>query len=271
MDFKPTTEEKEVGSIGVIYGTAGIGKTTTIATAVKEAGVKGVFISCGEDGLSPLQQAKDSKLKGVQRIPHIIKSWPDLVEAVRWVAKESYEVVAFDSVSLIMNSLEEYCFDKYFTKDPTSHGNSMTPLALKNKAYGFAKSGLIPFMADEWKTFIDGVQYLSEVKKMKVLISSHTALKKAKIVTEELEYDFGDLDMPQTKHVHLSDMLTDISDYVLYGKRDVSVFKGKTKNSAGGSNDRVFCTQESPMYKAKNRYGMEEEIPAEWPEIKKYL
>jgi hypothetical protein len=270
MDFNPTVSEKKIGSIGVFYGLAGIGKTTTIATAVKEVGDKGLFVSCGEDGLSPLQQNDKSELKGLQRLPETIKDWGTMMEAVRWIAKQEYEVVAFDSISLLMKNLEDYCFEKYYVQDAQAHGQNKTVTDLRKKAYGFAKSELIAYMSKEWDSFITAVQYLRE-KGVTVLISSHTALKKAKIVTEDLEYDYGDLDMPQTKHVSLGTALTDIADFVLYGKRDVTVFKGEKKNVAGGSNDRVYCTQESPMFKAKNRYDMNEEIPASWEEIKKYL
>jgi hypothetical protein len=270
MDFNPTTVEKKIGSLGIFYGVAGIGKSTTIATAVKEAGDKGIFISCGEDGLSPLQQAKDSELKGVQKLPDVIKDWDTFIGSIRWVAQQDYDVVAFDSVSMLMKNLEDYCFDKYYVKDAKAHGQNKSVTDLRKKAYGFAKSELISYMSKEWETFVTGVQYLRE-KGVMVLISSHTALKKAKIVDQDLEYDYADLDMPQTKHTSLGTMLTDVADLVLYGKRDITVFKGDKKNVAGGSNDRVYCTQESPMFKAKNRYNMPEEISADWQSIKKYL
>lgn len=61
-----TKEIKEVGKIIGIYAQPSVGKTTMAAQAVKDAGDAGIFISCGENGLSLNQ--KDTTFADITNI-----------------------------------------------------------------------------------------------------------------------------------------------------------------------------------------------------------
>jgi cell division protein FtsI/penicillin-binding protein 2 len=108
--FNPTKEIKKVGTVAVLYGEGGCGKTTVIASAIKESD-NGIFVSIGENGLSPLQ--KDSSvfdLTDVTTLGKTITKWSDpeeggFIEALRWLATSDYTDIALDSVTLIESSL----------------------------------------------------------------------------------------------------------------------------------------------------------------------
>ena len=104
-----------------------------------------------------------------------------------------------------------------------------------------------------------------------IFISCHRGVRKVKPVDEELEYDTYDIDLPFTKKVSLASMLIAESDMVVYGKKNITLAKGKTKTKAMGDDSRILVTQGTPTVAAKFRGNAPEEIPMSWEELKKYL
>ncbi len=286
--FTTSTETKPIGKIAVIYGEGGIGKSSIIGSAIKDAGDNGLLVSVGEDGITPLKNnSVHVDLSGVNHLDGVISKWATtpkqsakkdgekvngLMELMFWLAKQSYTDVAFDSLSMIMEALEEYCFQVYYLDDPTSHGQAGgSREQLWAKANGFGKSELIGYMSKEWKRFLAGIQYLRS-KNINVYISSHTATKKGRLITEDLEFDYAALNMPSNKNYDLSTDLFNCSDIFLYGKTDTIVAKGKNGKGRGlGGEGRVLVSKSDAVIKAKARVNMPDEIEASWTELKKYI
>lgn len=276
--FETTTDIKKVGNIVTLYGIGGIGKTTTLAQAVKEAGEKGIFIPIGEDGLSTLQRdVTRFDLTGVNRLPDPIMEWDNekkggFVQVMKHLLTDGggYETISIDSISMILPSLEDYCFDKYFLKDPEAHGKNMTEDKLRNKAYGFGKSQLIAFMSNEWSKFLLSIKMLRDRGK-NIFISSHSKISKAKAPDQDLEYDIVTLSMPKTKNEDLATELYNTSDFFLYGKKDIKKVTGDRGDKAIGGKNRVYVTEGDAVVSAKSRGTMPEEIEANYETIKKYL
>ena len=283
--FNVTKEVREVGEVLVVYSEPGCGKTTLIAQAIKEAGDRGLFIPIVEDGLSPLQKPNARfDLSEVQNIGTTISSWHNVtdndgniakhgvVETLRWLCHPDqlaqFDVIALDSLNLIQNDLEDYCYQTYFVNNPEYSGKDAK--IIKALAYGFGKNSLIDHMADEWEMVIKALRFLKD-KGKKVYISCHRGVRKVKPVDAELEYDTYDIDLPFTKKVSLSSMLIAESDMVVYGKKNITLAKGKTKTKAMGDDSRLLVTQGSPTVAAKFRGNAPEEIPMSWVELKKYL
>ena len=283
--FNVTKEVREVGEVLVVYSEPGCGKTTLIAQAIKEAGDRGLFIPIVEDGLSPLQKPNARfDLSDVQNIGVTISNWHNVtdgegnitkhgvVETLRWLCMpeqvDKFDVIALDSLNLISNSLEDYSYQTYFVNNPDNAGKDAK--IVKALAYGFGKNGLIEHMADEWETVIKALRFLKD-KGKKVFISCHRGVRKVKPVDEELEYDTYDIDLPFTKKVSLSNMLIAEADMVVYGKKNVTLAKGKTKTRAIGDDSRILVTQGTPTVAAKFRGNAPEEIAMNWEELKQYL
>lgn len=285
MGFSVSKEKKEIGKITVIYGEGGLGKSSIIGQAVLEAGDKGLIVSVGEDGITPLKDGESfADLSGVNHLDTVVKKWratpkqikegvevDGVIELMRWIAKQDFKVVAFDSLSMIMPALEQYCFQAYYLDDPSAHGKqTKTEEELRSKAYGFGKSDLLAYMNKEWNMFISSLQYLRD-KGVNVFITSHTATKKGRIITEDLEFDFAFLDLPNNKNYDLGQTLFNCSDLFLYGRRDIVVANNNGRGKAIGGKERVLVTESDAVIRAKARANMPEEIPATWESLKKYI
>jgi len=287
--IKPSMEITPVGTVALIYSEPGVGKSTVLAQGVKEAGERGLWISVVEDGLSPLQKSTDLfDLTKVNKMPKPVTKWdydpeadekckdkdntmPGLLQVLRYVCTNiaDYDIVAIDSLNLIMENLEEYCFQLYFMNNPEYAG--MTDAVKKTMAYGYGSSRLITHMGNEWSKLLVALRYLKE-KNVTVLLSNHRMVKKVKMVDQDTDYNSYSPNYPFTNKVDLGEMLVAESDLVLYGKFDIIVAKkdgGKTK--AMGGTERVFVTTNTPTVVAKKRVKLADTIPLTWKSLKKAL
>jgi hypothetical protein len=270
MDFNVTTESKPVGDVVFLYSVPGMGKTTFLAEAARAE--KGLFVPVVEDGLSPLQ--KGGELKGVPRID-VIKTWTDFRAFMNWFAREgskTYKSVSVDSFNLIMASLEEYCFNKYFITNPEN--SKLTPDVVRAMAYGFGKSRLIDHMKLEIDKLLEFQRWCKD-SCINLYISSHSTTQKVSELGTETEYERHAPDMPLTKKADLAGDITKEADFVLFGHQDINVVKsgnGKDrKKNKALDNGRVLETYLSPYWSAKRRGFMEDKIGFSYNEFKEAL
>ncbi len=277
--FTPSDETVVAGTVAIVYSAPGMGKSTLLAQAVKEAGDRGIWVSTVEEGLAPLQ--KDTEfidLTKVNRVPEPITEWTDkekggMLEVLRWLCSpeqlEKYDVIAIDSLNLIKASLEEYCFKAYFINNP-EHANKNAD-EVKGLAYQFGASNLISHMGNEWEKIVTALRYL-KAKNKTVLVSCHQAIRKMNGLNAELDYDAITIDLPYAKKVDLTDMITKEAEFVVYGKKDLVLAQAKNKKTKviGGDN-RILVTQSNPTITAKFRGSAPEEIEFSWKALKEYI
>ena len=281
MNFKPTNKDRSTGLMNIIYGAGGTHKSTIIAEAVKQA-PKGIFISVGEDGISPLQrEGSYGDLSGITTLGQTVKGWDaeyiddqgtikgddGILPVLRWLAGQDYTDIAIDSLTMIAPALEEFCFRKYYVNQ-NDKGKSLEEL--RTKANGFGKSDILNFMAQEWSKLLDAFRFLRE-KGVNIYITAHTRITKGRLIDEELEFDTLDLDLPNNKNVSLSTPLYNMSDNFLCALQETTVLKGNRKNTARLGDEVVLQSSPDAYRKAKSRLSIEDMIPATFSELRKFL
>lgn len=210
-------------------------------------------------------------------MPAPITKWTSdkggLVQLLRWICSpeqlNKYDVIAVDSLNLIVSDLEDYAFTTYFVNNPEYSGKDEK--IVKALAYGFGKNGLVNHMANEWSTVVKALRFLKSHGK-KVFISCHRGVRKVKIVDQDVEFDSYTIDLPAVKQADMAGMLIAEADTVVYGKFDVQTSRGKGgKVNVSGGTDRVLIATQTATVAAKNRSSIPDEVPFTWEELKKYL
>jgi len=219
----------------LIHGVAGVGKTTFAAEANAP-----VFVQT-EDGLGTLSPA---------HFP-LARTFEEVLEALVALYTEEHEfrTVVIDSVDW----LEPLIWAK------ACRENGWT--SIEDAGYGkgyIAALGL-------WRQYIDGLNALRDDRGMTVVQIAHTDIKRF----DSPEHDPYDRYLIKL-HARAAALLQEHSDVVLFANYRISTVKAdvgfnKKVNRALGSGERVIHTAERPAFLAKNRYGLPETLPLDWP------
>lgn len=218
----------------LVYGTHGVGKTSFAASAPNP-----VFIQT-EDGLGMI----DAPTFG------LLKSYDEIMEAIGALYGEEH-----DRQTVVIDSLDWL--------EPIIWAQACKDNGWANiEAAGYGK-GYVAAL-DLWRTVLDGLNALRDEKGMTVVMLAHSDIKR--------------FDSPETEpydryiiklHARASALVQEHVDCVFFVnyrvatvKTDVG-FNKKIVRAVGGS-DRVLYTAERPAFLAKNRYGLEEQLPLEW-------
>lgn len=110
LQFSKTGDAEHQAFRGVIYGPAGIGKTTLARTLT---GLGRVLIVSGESGLAPLSGDDLDVVTFKTR-----QDFADLVEALHTGELDSYDVLFFDSLTEAGSIIDKWAFDKFAQEDP---------------------------------------------------------------------------------------------------------------------------------------------------------
>lgn len=218
----------------LLYGTAGIGKTT-LATAAPAP----VVIQT-EEGL------------GMIDVPHfpLAKTWDEVMGAFGALYEEdhSFETLVFDSA----DHFEPIVWAE------TCRRNGWANI----EAAGYGKGYVAA--ADVWRELLDAVNALRTEKGMAIIIIAHHETKRFDS-PETDPYDRYQIKL----HKRAGDLLLEKADMVLFANWKVSTTKAETgfgqKVTRGvGRGERMLYTEERPAFVAKNRYGLPPEIPLSW-------
>jgi hypothetical protein len=115
--------------------------------------------------------------------------------------------------------------------------------------------------AEEWRSVIEGLDILRNVKRMNVIVIAHVKIKRFDDPTSD-SYDRYILDM----HEGVSSILIEWCDVLGFVQHDVTMktteggFNKKIIKGIG-SGERILHLEERPGFLAKNRYGMPPSIP----------
>jgi len=229
----------------LIYGTAGIGKSTFGAMAPDP-----VFIQT-EDGLDAINVAHYPLANTYQEVMGYLSEL--------CTEPHDYKTLVIDSVDWFERILQaQLCGER--------NVKSISDIPY-GKGYEIA--------LDLWREYISALNYLRDNRGMMIIQIAHADIKRFENPETE-GYDRYQIKL----HQKASALLDEHSDIVLFANHVVSVRKKqdgfKETVKAIGSGQRVLHTEERPAFKAKNRYSLPAEIPfdkdgAYWTELVQHI
>lgn len=235
----------------LIYGTEGIGKSTTAAQAPKP-----IFIPT-EDGLDQIDCASFPKAR----------SFADVQSAIGELLRDEHEfqTVVIDSADW----LEHLIFDALCEQ----YGVSSIEKVDGGYARGYTHA------LTHWRPLLDDIDRLRNERGMCVIMLAHAKVEKF----EDPEHSAYDRYSPRL-HKHATALITEWADAVLFATRKIitktqdagfnrerTIAAGLGKDSTGGGGERVLRTVGSPACIAKNRYGLPAELPLSWQALMQHL
>lgn len=213
--------------LALIYGPAGVGKTTLGAGAPNP-----IFLGT-ESGTHFID---------VSRFP-APKTFDDVTAAVDTLKKEKhgYETLVIDS----LDWLEPLVWSKV-----VSDGKVKTI-----EDFGYGKGYVLALKV--WQDFIKNLAELREEKKLNILLLAHSHVKPYNDPKTNSSYDRYIMKL----HDKAGGLFKEFVDAILFNTYSVETAKDKMgKDRAYGDGNRVLYTQYRPSFDAKNRMGLPFEI-----------
>lgn len=225
----------------LVYGTAGIGKSTFATCAPAPIVIQ------TEDGLGEID---------CHKFP-VAQSLDDFLQALGALYREEhmYRTVVIDS----LDWLERLIWAKVCA---TRQVASIEDIGY-GKGYTFALS--------HWRDVLDGLSALRDQRGMTVILIAHTRIERF----ENPETDAYDRYVPRL-HKTAAALVSEWCDEVLFASYRVFTktsdegFNQKRVQGLG-SGERVLRTTERPSHLAKNRLNLPDELPLAWSEFAKHL
>ena len=231
----------------LIYGTEGIGKSTTAAGAPKP-----IFIPT-EDGLDQIE-CSSFPLAG---------KLADVEAALQLLLHEEHDfgTVVLDSADWLERLIWDVLCEQYGVT------------SIEKADGGYAKG--YTHALTHWRKVLDDLNTLRTKRGMCVILLAHAKVEKF----EDPEHSAYDRYSPRL-HKHANALVTEWADAVLFATRKII-----TKTEDGGFNrertiaaglgkdggERVLRTVGSPACVAKNRYDLPAELPLSWPALMQAL
>jgi hypothetical protein len=218
----------------VVYGVAGIGKTTFAACAPSPVAI------WTEDGAGTLDIAGFPKAT----------SFADVLQAlgVLYAEEHPYKTLIVDSLDWLEPLIWEHVCAQNGKKSIED--------------FGFGKGYLAAM--DAWRQFLDGVNAVRDKKNMAVVLIAHHRVKRFDSPETE-PYDRYEMKL----HDRASALVQEHSDIIGFANYRVMTtstdagFNNKVRRGIG-TGERLLHLVEKPAFVAKNRYGMPESIPLDW-------
>jgi hypothetical protein len=227
----------------LIYGTEGIGKSTTAAGAPTP-----IFIPT-EDGLDQIDCAS---------FP-LATRLADVDSALRSLIQEQhdFETVVIDSVDWLERLVWDVLCEQYGVT------------SIEKVDGGYAKG--YTHALTHWRKLLSDLNTLRTERSMCVILLAHSKVEKF----EDPEFGTYDRHSPRL-HRHVTALLTEWADAVLFATRKIITKTedgrfGRERTIASGlgkdGGERILRTVGSPACVAKNRYGLPAELSLSWPAL----
>lgn len=221
----------------VVYGPEGIGKSTFAAQFPMP-----LFIDT--EG--------STKLLDVKRLPRP-ESWSVLSQMVDEVAKnpEVCRTLVIDTVDWAERLCSEYVCEK---------GNKRSI-----EEFGYGKGYVL--IKEEFGRLLDKLNAVIDAG-VNVVLTAHCILRKFERPDESGAYDRWELKLGNKAGSQISALIKEWSDMLLFVNYKEHVIEDPTthkKKAHGG--ERVMYTTHRPAFDAKNRYGLQDELPFSFTEI----
>jgi len=217
----------------IIYGVAGVGKTTFAASAPSP-----IFL-CAEDGTNNLDVAR---IRGIQ-------DWEEIKEFLLELhtEKHSYKTLVIDSIDW----LEQILFQKICGKEGVKN--------IENACGGYGKAYTVAY--NEFKIFINSINVLRS-DGMNIVLIAHSQISKFSDPQNQSEYNRYEMKLSKKN----AELFKEYVDCVLFANYELSFSKQGNKTRVFGEGNRFLYTENRPGYDAKNRFSLPEQISLNWPE-----
>jgi hypothetical protein len=225
----------------IIHGSEGIGKTTFGASAPSP-----IFIQT-EDGVDEI---------GADRFP-LSKNLKDVWESLKVLSEEKheYKTVVLDS----LDWTEQLIWQHICESDRVA--------TIEQARGGYGKGYIAA--ARLFKDLLERLQKLRDNRGMTIIMTAHSKVEKF----EDPEHAPYDRYSPRL-HKHSNALVCEWADAILFATRKMRVNKedggfGRSRGTATGlgktvGGDRIMRVTGSPSAVAKNRYGLQHDLPLEW-------
>lgn len=238
MSFEVTSGIVHGATKIVVYGPEGIGKSTFLSNLPKP-----IFIDT--EG--------STKNLDVKRLPRP-SSWQMLIDEIKDVMnKREYMTLVIDTADWA----ERLCVDSVCA----SHGKK----GVEDFGYGNGYT----YIAEEWGRFLNLLQDVIDIAHINVALSAHAIIRKFEQPNEMGAYDRYELKLGKKTTAQTAPLTKEWADIVLFANyKTFSVAvddKGKKHKAQGGQ--RVMYTSHHPCWDAKNRHGLDEELPFDYAAI----
>ncbi len=231
----------------LMYGTEGIGKSTTAAQAPNP-----IFIPT-EDGLDQIDCAS-FPLAG---------KFADVESALQALLREQhdFETVVLDSADWLERLIWDVLCEQYGVS------------SIEKVDGGYAKG--YTHALTYWRKTLNDLNALRNQRGMCVILLAHAKVEKF----EDPEHSAYDRYSPRL-HKHATALITEWADAVLFATRKIITKTedggfGRDRTIAAGlgkdGGERVLRTVGSPACVAKNRYDLPPELPLSWPALMQAL
>ncbi len=223
----------------ILQGVEKIGKTTFSAYAPSP-----IFIETrGETGLETLIDA--NRLPEVPHFPEV-QTWQELLACLDSLTNDEhkYRTLVIDTI----NGAERLCHEEVCRRD---FNNDNTDRGFMGYMRGYEVA-----LAD-WRQMLSMLDTLREVRRMSILLLSHTRVKTFKN-PEGADYDRWTPDM----HDKTWGLTHKWADAILFLNYETFVDEAnpKKKGKASSSQTRIMYTERHAAYDAGNRFGLPSEI-----------
>lgn len=210
----------------ILYGVHGIGKSTFAVECENP-----IFIG-----------SEENDELDVERLPKI-KSWPDLLDQLKWIEKQSYKTIVVDT----MDELETIAQNEILKKEP---GKTMA-----TACGGYGKASEV--MERMFLSVRDSLASLRDEKGMNIVILCHHEKNKHEDPITLTTYD----NYSTALHKKIKPIFEDWVSVIAFANDKMIKAENSTgKKTVIGDGDRVMYFQSRPSHVAKNRFDLPEEI-----------
>lgn len=227
----------------LIYGTEGIGKSTTAAQAPRP-----IFIPT-EDGLDQIDCAS---------FP-LARTLADVESALQTLTQEKhdFETVVIDSADWLERLVWDVLCEQYGVS------------SIEKVDGGYAKG--YTHALTHWRKLLNDLNTLRLQRGMCVILLAHAKVEKF----EDPEHAAYDRYSPRL-HKHVTALVSEWADAVLFATRKIITKTqdggfGRERTIAAGlgkdGGERILRTVGSPACVAKNRYGLPAELALSWSDL----
>ena len=216
----------------VLYGPEGIGKTTLASEAPEP-----LFIDT-EGGTSHLD---------VNRLTECPQTWEELLKTIEEVAKEDCcKTLVIDTIDWAEQIAINHILKKY--NQPSI------------ESFGYGKG--YTYIAEEAGRFLSALDKVIASGK-NVILTAHAKMRKQELPDEAGQFDRWELKLSK----QVAPLIKEWADAVLFINYKTLLVKTDSGNNKARGGKRVIYTTHNPTWDAKNRHGLENELPLEYSAI----